>query len=273
MQADSCYVIGSTHQVCQDYAISRCNIKSAINTDLIAVSDGCSSSLDTDFGSRFLIKSLENLYTCQELDPASSYFFQELNERTDSYVNKVSCLSTSCLDATLLFAYRTEKTIEVVMIGDGTVTIKAKDGMLFSKTVEYKGNAPLYLSYLDDTTSSNTRFKLRAAQFDCTKTVTESMHKNGVVLNSTKNKSLNDIERFSFYVSDISSITLFSDGISSFVQKKTDDYSRIPDHVVIEKMINYENHVPGHFHNIIKSLSKEDTINSDDFSAAALILE
>ena len=269
MRVDSCYVIGSTHHVCQDYALSRDKIKSKKNTALIAVSDGCSSSPNTDFGSRFLVKALENLYACQEMNPIDMFFFSELNDRIDMHVTQISCLDMSCLDATLLFAYKTENTIEVVMIGDGTVTVKAKDGMIFSKTVEYKGNAPLYLSYM----YSSKRAKLREAQFDCTKTITEYMHKNGTILNSTKRISTNDIERFSFAIEDYESVTIFSDGVSSFVQKHDMDFSRVPEHVVIEHMIRYSGYIPNNFYNVVKTLSLDKKINTDDFSAATFILE
>ena len=55
--ADSYFCIGSTHDVCQDYAISSPDRLRAI------ISDGCSSAPDTDFGSRLLVKAKErNFY-------------------------------------------------------------------------------------------------------------------------------------------------------------------------------------------------------------------
>lgn len=63
MKTDSCYFIGKDHRICEDYAISgvKNNIAYAI------VSDGCSASLDVDFGSRVLaLSARETLQTLTE---------------------------------------------------------------------------------------------------------------------------------------------------------------------------------------------------------------
>jgi hypothetical protein len=268
MILDSCYAIGSTHTTCQDYALSF----KSLAKNFIAVSDGCSSSPNTDFGSRILVKAFQNSYLSNFTYPSHSGFLDILWSCAIKSVEQISNLENASLDATLLFANKTEKTIDVTMIGDGTVSVKAKDGMIFTKTIEYKGNAPLYLSYL----YSEERINLRKASFDCTKVVTEYMHKNGVILNSTKRVSTNDIERFSFAIEDYESVTLFSDGISSFVQRAGGDYSRIPEHIVVEYMIKYTNRTGGytknHFYNVLKMLAMDGKINTDDFSAATFFL-
>ncbi len=68
MHADSVYVIGDGHQVCEDYARSGCfsdmwisedGLRSAVHYAL--VSDGCSGSKDTDIGSRLIINAAERM--------------------------------------------------------------------------------------------------------------------------------------------------------------------------------------------------------------------
>src|SRR6185295_18680312 len=51
MNTDAAINIGSTHSVCQDYAIAR--------NGYVVLADGCSSSPDTDIGARLLVKALD----------------------------------------------------------------------------------------------------------------------------------------------------------------------------------------------------------------------
>ena len=50
VQCDAFFAIGSTHDICQDYALAL-NIS---NRSLLIVSDGCSASPSTDIGARIL---------------------------------------------------------------------------------------------------------------------------------------------------------------------------------------------------------------------------
>jgi hypothetical protein len=50
MKADSYFEIGSTHQVCQDYALAYASDDFAY----AIMSDGCTSSLNTDIGARLV---------------------------------------------------------------------------------------------------------------------------------------------------------------------------------------------------------------------------
>ena len=55
---DSIFKIGKTHTVCQDYAIHKQSENVSFKQEnIIALSDGCSGAPDTDFGSRFLVKT------------------------------------------------------------------------------------------------------------------------------------------------------------------------------------------------------------------------
>lgn len=268
MILDSCYIIGSTHNTCQDYSLAF----TSPTKKFIAISDGCSSSPNSDFGSRILIKACQNTYLTNPTSLAESSFIDKVWTYAQDSVKIISNIEQPCLDATLLFAYISGKTIHVTMVGDGTVSLKAKDGMIFTKTIDYKDNAPLYLGYL----YSKERRDLLNCAFDCTKTITEYMHKNGAILNSTKRISTNDIEHFSFDIEDYESITLFSDGVSSFIHQNDIDYVRIPEHVMVEHLIKFKNsdggYTPNHFYNVHKMFSSECKINTDDFSAASFFM-
>ena len=62
MNADSVFNIGATHAVCQDYVIARSGettFGSPNAGPYIILSDGCSSSPDTDMGARLLVKAMD----------------------------------------------------------------------------------------------------------------------------------------------------------------------------------------------------------------------
>lgn len=59
MNSDSLFVIGSDHDICQDYVAHHNNgVKS-----YIVLADGCSGSKDSDVGARVLVKSHEIIYS------------------------------------------------------------------------------------------------------------------------------------------------------------------------------------------------------------------
>ena len=78
MHADSFFAIGSTHKINQDYAWGGMpnthwsEYSMSAPRAIAIVSDGCSSSKDTDFGSRLLAQSAKD-------NQPNSYF----NDRTN----------------------------------------------------------------------------------------------------------------------------------------------------------------------------------------------
>lgn len=141
MNSDSFFEIGSTHKVCEDYATSgvvdgRC---------YGIISDGCSSSADTDIGSRLLVKSLEQtihnshcVESCKEALVSSIYVAQA--------AAKIIGLPNHALDATLGFIIEGHNCMHVALQGDGVIVYKDRDG-IWIRVIEYDQNAPCYLSY------------------------------------------------------------------------------------------------------------------------------
>lgn len=139
MSADHFFAIGRTHKVCEDYARSG---SFPDKGTFAVVADGCSSSPDTDFGSRFLsMTAIEclSIYGC--IKP------EWVAWRTKDRVTLP--LSTRCLDATLLALYVTKDRVYVSVTGDGVVIVKHRDGDTTVYDFDYEG-APGYLSYLLD---------------------------------------------------------------------------------------------------------------------------
>jgi len=143
--ADSYFAIGTTHKICQDYALAG----SVHNRFFAAVSDGCSSSRHTDFGARFL---------CIGTQEAMKTSLTELNQHS---ILPLACtllgkaLPWECLDATLMLTYTTDDLIVVMASGDGVIAARHRDGSVHTTEIEFINNAPAYLSYQLD----NSRFQ------------------------------------------------------------------------------------------------------------------
>ena len=138
MNADSYFAIGKSHTVCQDYA--RAGNCFAI------VSDGCSSSPDSDFGARALtMAAIEVLESFGDQFPNQG---DRMMRQAVLYVPH--SLPVECLDATLLAAYPQEDgRIQVIVCGDGIVFGIKHDGDIVSYEISM-GGMPNYLSYLLD---------------------------------------------------------------------------------------------------------------------------
>lgn len=148
MNADAIFAIGKTHTVCQDYTrAGRTPERNGRPGRPYAIaSDGCSSSPDTDFGSRFLAVA-----AIQALD----LYGDNLVERGEWAVWRAKeavpgGLSTRCLDATMLAAYeRDDGLIQAVAWGDGVIFALGQNGDVTAWEIDF-GGFPAYLSYLLD---------------------------------------------------------------------------------------------------------------------------
>ena len=201
MEADAYFAMGKSHTVCQDYAgvlRSRVGVR-------VAVSDGCSSSPDTDFGSRFLVKA--TLGSMADSPPAAPYIAALANEGAMAVD-----LPTSCLDATLLVAEVYEGLLSVVLYGDGVIDIEYKDGKRETHSIEFEKEAPAYPSYFlrpDDMALYLEKYGTRTA------TVTSPLDdRSGSVVQKVTRETYGYPMGFNWDA--IRRVTLCSDGVRSF---------------------------------------------------------
>ncbi len=276
MNSDSFFTIGSTHRVCQDYAISVDGTYEGNNRPFIAIADGCSGSPDTDFGSRILVKAVENIYLKQNDNLDSDDIYKKIWGRSLTALNALG-LNYYALDSTLIYAFKNEKEIRVTVIGDGTIAVKTKDDHINTINIEYKGNAPLYLSYMYADNGHN-RLKQREKEFDCTKKITTILHKNGNPLEMSEENSLEQIEHFTFPIEDIKYVSIFTDGISSFIKQEigtgTKTFETVPDYLVVEQAMDFKNS-SGEFvrrrcQRFLKDFASQGIKHTDDFSTATI---
>lgn len=142
MNSDAFFSMGKTHEVCQDYARSG----EIEGRQFAVVSDGCSSSPDTDFGARFL-----TMATIQgrKKFPSKLLKAEWVIWHAEDIVKRYG-LSPYCLDATLLAILPAiEKGFNVHVCGDGAVIVGNMDGSFDMWDFDCAG-APSYLSYLLD---------------------------------------------------------------------------------------------------------------------------
>ena len=151
MGADYFFRMGSTHAICQDYALAG----ELDGRSYALLADGCSGvatpgqpgSPYTDFGARFLVRAtqrrLENLALG---DFPIMAIVEEAARAAD-----VLKFSSTALDATLLAAVSTpEGDVRTFQMGDGVIAWRKRDGTVGYRTLEFGNGMPFYPSYVRD---------------------------------------------------------------------------------------------------------------------------
>ena len=232
---DSYIEIGNSHNICEDYALNGI-IDGKV--PYIIVSDGCSSSKMTDFGSRIiahscrkmLITSYTNGVMKELIDKNTGHDFQTYLATTIKHTAMETLerfnLCYDVCDATLLYAIVFNDRIYVFGHGDGNVIIKFKN---FDKirwdNLKYMSNAPFYLSYEMDILRKQGYMDTFGEQyFDVLINVITDAHQNISIpqdpLNnySTAHGNYKPTTPYWYRVDaeGIQSITLSSDGMESF---------------------------------------------------------
>ena len=139
MIVDSFYQQGNSHEVCEDYALHGDNFA--------IVSDGCSngggSSIESDWGSRLLCKAAED--NIRLLNP--DQFISVVAGQTVVMKNSLPNLNPKCLTATLMVLRALDDKFQALVVGDGVIGGKRRDGRWKIHTINFSGGAPYYLKY------------------------------------------------------------------------------------------------------------------------------
>jgi hypothetical protein len=143
MNADSTFIIGTTHQVCEDYAIAR---NPADANPYVILSDGCSTSPDTDIGARLLVRAADQILK-EGVDEEPGILHQYAAQLAASWAKSLK-LSPQSLDATLLTACINNDEVVVSCSGDGLIVVESIDGTLDAYSFSYPSGYPFYLDYL-----------------------------------------------------------------------------------------------------------------------------
>jgi hypothetical protein len=261
---DSIFKIGKAHSVCQDYASHL-----SLSNDMIAVSDGCSSSENTDFGSRILIKRSQ----CDDW-----WLGKDLPKFMERCENTVASLflENSCLDATLLLASIEDNKLKVKIYGDGVFSYRLKDDTIKIVKIEFANNAPYYLSY----EISPERKKNYLEIFGGKKTITVYTVTFGNTDIEYTEVAYNEKTEFEFDISTLKSFFLFSDGVETFHQViKTETYKFTKDIPVVDSVLEIMNcptfgpFLEKKYTKLSEQHAKQGIFHSDDLSVAAFLFQ
>jgi hypothetical protein len=234
------------HGICQDYVLTNNDPE---NPELV-LSDGCSSSPNTEVGSKLIV--LNKLI--------GNHIFENYNEYR-------SILGDYFCDATLLYLETFGDWISIRIYGDGFVLCKFKNGKIILYNHEYSSNAPYYLSYgLDDD-----RRLLYMYNFKGSKYITNKYTFKESLVTVEKNEYGNvHIPTYCYLKDEIETIIIGSDGMNSF--KTGNDILPLQD--ICVKMLDFKNYngsfLKRRMNKLIKELNVEGYTNFDDVSLAAL---
>ena len=155
MNADSVFIKGATHAVCQDYAVAgdRLPIQPAAETNsqvapYVILSDGCSSSPDTDIGARLLVKAAEQILLTSGQPSASDLAAMHKEAARRALVlAELTGVSPQAVDATLLTVHLRGDELITGCSGDGVIVLQSRADVLDIYTISYASGYPLYPSY------------------------------------------------------------------------------------------------------------------------------
>lgn len=269
MQMDTFFTMGKSHKVCEDYAV--CDYDNDGLEQFIAISDGCSSSKDTDFGSRILLKLFKS-----HIAPCSPHCAKGLWYAAKGIVEQLN-MPTACLDATINFGFTNElngvKGVEVYTIGDGFIVAELNDGGFVIVEIEYDQNAPYYLSYVFDSARKEQFMKLGQKKIVTVKTYSPTCVMEGNYLSSSIcDVAVDHFSQYWFPFDKYKSVSVFSDGLKTFIPTDASQ-QKLPLEQIVKELITFP--VPnGEFikRRGISFLKKhKDHAFFDDFSMATIV--
>jgi hypothetical protein len=252
--------IGSQHRECEDYIISGYE-----PFPYIILSDGCSSSNNTEMGARILCH-LAKQYMKYHQDEYLNY------KNTGSWiihnaemVARQLGLPLSCLDATLIIAYFRDGYIHVSMYGDGSIITK-KNNNITIYHIDYSNNAPFYLSYQIDDIRHGIYHSLKNDL--SIKTISPDGEK-------CESYAYDFQSIFTYRASDIDCLFITSDGISSFIVESPTERRVVSEVDILPDFMNFKN-VKGEFltrrlKKALKNLKSNDVNHYDDLSVGSFI--
>lgn len=233
MNIDSFLEIGSSHKVCEDYIIHGNE-----PFPYIILSDGCSSSDNTEMGARILCHLAKQYlsYKKNQLLPFNSDNMGSWIIHNAELVARQLGLKLPALDATLIVAYYNQDSecIHTHFFGDGSlIYFNNEINGVINTTFEYSNNAPYYLSYLVDEERNEQYHDLKCDQIW---NVTTDNQKPYSMTQAYDHRPIITVPKKS---SDFVMIT--SDGIDSFLHENPSERDDISTRSIIGDMTNFKN--------------------------------
>ncbi len=264
IETDTFLTIGSTHSICEDYIISG-----DLPYPYIILSDGCSSSKNTDMGARILCHLAKQYLLYRKDDYRFPHLdYNELGlwiiHNAELVVRQLG-IHKSCLNATLIIAYVYEGYYYIYTYGDGSFVLQSKSGIITITEFEFTKNAPYYLEYKIDPEAMDAYHNLKQ----------DLIIKNNIDGVVFEHKYAYDFKNLvTLSCDEFPRILLCSDGLSSFMHNKI---KPIDPTIVGKEFLLYKS-TKGEFlkrriKRALKNYDKDGIEHFDDLSVGAFINE
>lgn len=209
---DQVFKIGSSHTVCEDYALT--------SQDFAALADGCSSGTASDVVARLQVHLAAgfNLAKTTPEDPNFGKVYADYLAEVERLVELLGLTwNQSFATLTVLTLSEDRSHFHVLVVGDGSVVARRKDGGLEGRDFDHAG-APYYLTY-------QSRFKFADRYrllFPADHTIKRWGKKEGVITSQVQTfpKPV-DFHFFTFDRKEYDLVACFSDGIDTFFDEDT----------------------------------------------------
>lgn len=272
LNSDSYFSIGTTHRICQDYSLN--GSRNDGYGEWASVSDGCSGSAFTDFGSRILVHSLK--YSLYQQFNSSLLLKDALKDAPaiNSYCN----LPEQALDATLFHLFIESdsglcnyKKYTISAFGDGAIIKIRNDNAIEFTYIEYPSGAPLYLNYY----SNPKRFKAYTDEFGLQRKIYNYVFTDNIVTDFKVDTDCNgEGLTESGLCDDYKAILVTSDGISSFIGPNN---TPIEITVLVRELCNFKSYkgefIKRRMNGFKNYCEKEGWKHTDDFSMAGIHID
>lgn len=298
MKTDSYFEIGSTHDICQDYALAG-NINEHIAFAI--VTDGCTQSHkicgQVDLGARVvayaarevlfeLFKNVKQLFNDKTNENSVTSFnetvrhvlrIQTFNKYNE--IRKTLNLNPMFSDCTLVVAITDGKITYTYMYGDGGIIVKLKSGETIYDDISYLSSAPYYLAYSHEKDRDNA-YQIAYGASPVIHTRYTIPHNDDILSAKVEHEQAKSIdvgiyEFSSFTYTDISYIALTSDGIKSY-QSMEGATTDIPPIQMAPKFVGFKNTNGSFVQRRMKALKKENDLakisHYDDVSVASIVI-
>ena len=273
MNADSAFVIGATHSICQDYVVAG---NPSATTPYVILSDGCSSSADTDIGARLLVKSAESI-----LKTGAAGDIADLHVAAAAAALDLAAalrLKPQAVDATLLTGHVQENELVLACSGDGVLMVQDCSGVIEAYSISYPSGYPFYPAY--------THQKDRLAALECGRDLQKEIkyfrgdsNQSTLRLEATFSSS----ERTEVRTFDARSYlyaVLLSDGVHSFCSSRGSESSKsarpIRFQALARELVSFKNLRGAFAARRLKRFLKDSALNgwqhTDDLALGAFYL-
>ena len=261
MNADSALNIGSRHSVCQDYVIAR------NDGPYVILSDGCSSSPDTDIGARLLVKAAEKIFTGQGIDDVEQWHKEAARLALDWAA--VVGVPAQAVDATLMTVHVNGEELIVACSGDGVILLESHTGALDVYLISSPSGYPFYPCYLWQSE--------RFSELIFNGRTTKEIKQFGLASVTTSNSPT---EVLKLNADDYKYAAVASDGINSFFRtRRSTNGNRVADVClldVLDEFWSFKNSngafVARRLNRFTKDTQAKDWQHADDLSIGVIYL-